>query len=1293
MGNAASARSKKVHPPEEILTSTARGAGGGFSTQASSERAESNFANQLPPEQGDAAAAATAGATGLTGTEDEAVEFSTSADAAAPPPVPPPSLAADRSGAVAISAREQSVWPASAAKRSVVARAPSSAPTVAAPEAAARGARGGFSTQASSRRAESDVANLLPPEQDDAAAAATAGVPSSTGVEASLDEVVEISNELLGCKRETLPSRVAALHRSIDACAGGIPEDAHKATEALPPLLLAAGAQLRSGRGFNAACRLLHGAHRLLAIVSENQVRGAASLQTESSGVDVTLFICLSLKTTALANGGGSKKAKLLEELKLVRASVRQSPTLRKSSPLSVLELHISSIELCIYAMRDPGSSKKAIGALGKLGKGLVMSILERKIDAGIFEGMNDIVKLSAEEQRARNSERLSYQLLMLEMAVALPPTSERDPPSELRTDVCFRGLVRFQQEFLAREPRWEIAAAFSQGLLRVGLWPGLSPEVRRHIWAGHGELTGLRDLLCFGEAPARIVGSVKGKRPIFDCAAWPVGSRRRQHFEPSEEVTFIQRVVKTDQHGLQIIFFELEGGGWISDRDTPSSGKSLISCQPTPAATVPPFAARMAMLITNLVGTQASPSDVLEQAAAEVGEEVKTGVWQKALDIMTRVSAVATSRIETLRANGTEQWLDTHVDSIKNDLEQLITVIERTSKPVEQLTQLLLLLGSLDMSQLRHNLINRVTIAIENSVSEQFAYVHTAFKAKADFASERLTQTLEYARPALELRVKTCKVKSSEHASFTWCDFQQTIEQSEYSLNLAPLTEALDTFEALSRPPVLRLSSVHADVLKRHVASDGRLDSSLGTAALLMTGALPGLVPSLSSASLDETLVNGCEWLGDVLSGKATGIDAAVDVLSSIWRDVYPELEKASTVTSVLKIEYLQRVIESLDGPVMMLRYASTVAQVANDPSNIVTVLAERTQQVFDQAREFVQGLVSKLSVSVFKECTAAFRKHLDDHLAVLEQQLCTAPPRLQENSMVSQMRGSAAPLVSTLGALKEFGGPLMFRTEVTPEQLRPLRSSVASDGVISRDSLLRLMTGTLDATVPPGSLRVVTVNGLPYNGSLDEFTASVHIEVEGPSITSFVDQTIRTLSVIERNSAPVPGLAHVATTARDAANLLKSLNNGLSSTSSVINSEMITLESDLASNLAKTSVQMLTDGTSLVFQKSRDRVLAYFDEQCDHAEKVLGHVQKSMEDELEQVTQSAKQAVEKAKNALPMTGDTVGPTLDTGLYKAHAMLLDVQNDLRELIAAAGIEANQCQPVNEKVRAALLDS
>ena len=83
---------------------------------------------------------------------------------------------------------------------------------------------------------------------------------------------------------------------------------------------------------------------------------------------------------------------------------------------------------------------------------------------------------------------------------------------------------------------------------------------------------------------------------------------------------------------------------------------------------------------------------------------------------------------------------------------------------------------------------------------------------------------------------------------------------------------------------------------------------------------------------------------------------------------------------------------------------------------------------------------------------------------------------------------------------------------------------------------------------------------------------------------------------------------------------------------------------------------------------------MLAYFDEQCDHAEKVLGHVQKSMEDELEQVTQNAKQAVEKAKNALPMTGDTVGPTLDTGLYKAHAMLLDVQNDLRELIAAAGI-------------------
>ena len=89
----------------------------------------------------------------------------------------------------------------------------------------------------------------------------------------SFDEVVEISNELIDCKRKLLPSLAAALHRSIDARSDGIPEDACKALEALPPLLQAANNQLRSGRGFNAACRLLHGAHRLLAVVSENQVR------------------------------------------------------------------------------------------------------------------------------------------------------------------------------------------------------------------------------------------------------------------------------------------------------------------------------------------------------------------------------------------------------------------------------------------------------------------------------------------------------------------------------------------------------------------------------------------------------------------------------------------------------------------------------------------------------------------------------------------------------------------------------------------------------------------------------------------------------------------------------------------------------------------------------------------------------------------------------------------------------------------------------------------------------------
>ena len=157
----------------------------------------------------------------------------------------------------------------------------------------------------------------------------------------------------------------------------------------------------------------------------------------------------------ALAIQGGVKKTKLIEELKLVRASVRQSPTLRKTcSPFSVLELYISSIELTVTAMRDPGASKRVIGALGKLGKGVLMSVLERKIDAGIFDGVGTLVSLGADEQRARNSERISYQLLMLETAVALPLTPERGPPSELQIDACFRSLVRFQQEFLAREPR-----------------------------------------------------------------------------------------------------------------------------------------------------------------------------------------------------------------------------------------------------------------------------------------------------------------------------------------------------------------------------------------------------------------------------------------------------------------------------------------------------------------------------------------------------------------------------------------------------------------------------------------------------------------------------------------------------------------------------------------------------------------------------------------------------------------------------------------------------------------------
>ena len=839
------------------------------------------------------------------------------------------------------------------------------------------------------------------------------------------------------------------------------------------------------------------------------------------------------------------------------------------------------------------------------------------------------------------------------------------------------------------------------QGLIRVGLWPGVSSEARRRIWAGYGELTGLRDLLCFGEAPPRLVGSVKEKRPIFDCAKWTVSSRRRQYFEPSEEVTFIQRVVKKDQHGLQMVFFELEDGGWISDRDTPSSGAALISCQPKMAATAPPFAARMAMLITNLVGTQASPSNALDHAAAEIEEEIETMVRRKALDIITRTNAVTTSNIKALRANGAEQF-DAQTEQVKNDLEQLVAVIERTSKPVEQLTQLLVLLGELDTKELMRNLMDRVIGVIDDSVSDQFVRVHTAFQTRAGVVRQRLALTFESARPALKRGVsewlkkcEACKKATTatlEHVtSLTWRDFQQTVENSEDALHLAPLTAALDKFEALARPPTLRLSSVYADVLEEHVMPDGRLDSSLGTAALIMTGAVPGLPTSLSTASLDETLVSGCEWLRDVLSGKATGIDAMVDLLNSIWQDVYRELERASKIDAT-PIEYLQRAVESLDGPVLMLCYASAVARVANDPSNIANALAERVQQGFNAAHEYAQGLVRKLSVSFFKESKNAFRKYLDAQLTMLEQQLCAAAPVLQEaagsvfswGDLVSQTRGSSASLVSTLGALKKFGGPLMFRVQVTPELLR---SSVSSDDALSQDTLVRLMKDTLGASVPPGPLHVVTVNGMPFNsgGSLEELTMSAHIEVEveGPSITSVVNQTMRILSVIERNST---GLAHVATTAHDASNLLKSTLDGFSSMTDAIDTEITTMESDLV----KTLRQTLVDGTSTVFQAARDRVLAYFDEQCDRAEKMMGHVEKTMENELDQVAQNAKQAVEKAKKA----GNTIGPNLDTGLYKAHAMLLGVQNDLRECIGTDA-EANQVESVmkcvkkqNGKVRA-----
>ena len=79
-------------------------------------------------------------------------------------------------------------------------------------------------------------------------------------------------------------------------------------------------------------------------------------------------------------------------------------------APAFVLELALAEIELGLRALSDPKQSAKAVGALAKIGGGLLRSVMERKVDAALFEGIADLGTLGIEELRRKNSERLSFQ-------------------------------------------------------------------------------------------------------------------------------------------------------------------------------------------------------------------------------------------------------------------------------------------------------------------------------------------------------------------------------------------------------------------------------------------------------------------------------------------------------------------------------------------------------------------------------------------------------------------------------------------------------------------------------------------------------------------------------------------------------------------------------------------------------------------------------------------------------------------------------------------------------------------
>ena len=122
---------------------------------------------------------------------------------------------------------------------------------------------------------------------------------------------------------------------------------------------------MRGARDFGAACHLLDGVYRLLVLITTNQ---EVALRKVEGGWD-------------------AKKAVLIARIADARTAARHSPTLRATAaPFSLLELSLSSCEVTLTALRDPLAPNKAMGALARVGKGLLTSVLERKIDASLFD-------------------------------------------------------------------------------------------------------------------------------------------------------------------------------------------------------------------------------------------------------------------------------------------------------------------------------------------------------------------------------------------------------------------------------------------------------------------------------------------------------------------------------------------------------------------------------------------------------------------------------------------------------------------------------------------------------------------------------------------------------------------------------------------------------------------------------------------------------------------------------------------------------------------------------------------